>query len=142
MRLVDVYSDPSAKAALFECLKKRPVVHAISHRALPSFEDHCLFVDSRPYRLWYLIEDAGLYVGSAYLTEMNDIGLFLTPEHTSKAAEAIQLILSTHRPLPAITSKRIESFSINVNPSNLDLIKNVESAGGQHVQNTYVFPSF
>lgn len=141
MRLVNVHTDHSAKIALFECLQKRPSAHSISHRALPTFDEHCRFVDSRPYRFWYLIESDGDYIGSVYVTEMNDIGLFMTPGNTPKAPEAIKQVLSTHRPLPAIRSKRIEAFSINVNPGNLDLIQSVEATGGRHVQNTYIFPS-
>lgn len=141
MLLVNVHNNKTSKAALFELLQQRGAEHAISHKKIPSFDDHCRFVDSRPYRFWYLIEVEGHYIGSVYITEMNEIGLFLKGSYALKIQEAIELVLSKHQPLPAISSKRIEAFSINVNPRNLDLIQSVEAMGGQHVQNTYVFPS-
>jgi hypothetical protein len=65
IRLVDVY-DPTGPGGirggalewLYELMKEREPEINISHRELPTFEQHRQFVTRRPYRFWYLIETA------------------------------------------------------------------------------------
>ena len=40
---------------LYELLAERDPVANISHREMPTFDQHRKFVDSRPYKAWYLI---------------------------------------------------------------------------------------
>lgn len=138
MRLVDVYEIPDAVTVLYEFLGKRRPEQAISHQAMPTPEQHANFVRSKPYRAWYLLEEGGAYIGAAYLTEMNEIGVFVLPEAMVHETAAIRLMVSSHEPLPAIRSRRVAAFSMNVNPANKTLIDAVTAAGGRHVQNTYL----
>jgi len=74
---------------LYEMLKERPAIASISHKVVPTFEEHCLFVNSRPYKKWYIIwhvrSDEGtpsgmVPVGNIYLTDRYEIGIFVRPE--------------------------------------------------------------
>lgn len=40
---------------LYELLAARPVIAAVSHKKMPSFEEHCEFVRNHPYADWCLI---------------------------------------------------------------------------------------
>ena len=58
-------------SALYNLLKER--TYSISHRKVPSFEEHEKFVCSNPYRYWYLISFEGSLVGSFYVKFDNSI---------------------------------------------------------------------
>ena len=57
MKLIDVYASPEAARVLYELLAERNPEQNISHKAMPSFDEHCAFVASKPYQAWYLIVD-------------------------------------------------------------------------------------
>lgn len=139
MEIIDVYTLADHSKILYQLLAKRSVNAQISHQNLPSFEEHCAFVDSHPYLHWYVIYIDEHAAGTAYITDMNTIGLSLSSEYASHMPAVLQWLMSHHTPLPEIKSKRIPQFSININPANQSLILAVKAVGGQHVQNTYVF---
>ena len=49
--LVPVSEERNAATFLYDLLKERTPTVSISHKALPSFKEHCRFVASHPYRL-------------------------------------------------------------------------------------------
>ena len=58
MMLVSVYkADNYEKAVrmLYRILKQRPLEHGISHRKMPTWEEHWKFVARRPFRHWLII---------------------------------------------------------------------------------------
>ena len=67
---------------LFELLKERDPRANISHKKLPTYASHIKFVDSKPYKKWYIITayDSGkkLKVGSIYLSKNDEIGIFVS----------------------------------------------------------------
>lgn len=136
---IDVYQAPSAAQTLYELLQSRSKAEAISHSGLPSLEQHLRFFDSKPYRYWYLVDVDGVIAGTLYLTEENTIGLSISEPFADERPAIIRKAIAEHEPLPAIPSKRIARFAMNVSPSNDSLIKDVITSGGDHVQNTYVF---
>lgn len=138
MILINVYESESAPLALYELLKKRSATHAISHNAVPEYAEHELFVQSKPYRYWYLVTLDGMTIGSAYITENNEIGIFLTDEFSHLQSDLLGKMVTNHEPLPAVKSKRVGQFSINSNPGNASLIAAIISTGGVHVQNSYL----
>jgi RimJ/RimL family protein N-acetyltransferase len=80
--LISVYGNDEPEQGmydrrLYELLQERKPWQNISHRIMPSFVDHVAFIRSRPYLAWYAIYDANVFVGSIYLTHMNEIGLFV-----------------------------------------------------------------
>lgn len=139
MKLIDAYADESACQDLYQLLKKRTEQFSISHAAVPDYAQHVEFYRSKPYRVWYIIEQDGQSMGSAYITENNEIGVFVIDEAQELEQRVLQQLISTHSPLPAIKSRRAGSFSLNVNPSNQRLIDSALALGGQHIQNTYRF---
>src|SRR5574341_2215465 len=91
MKLVDVYASPEAARVLYDLLAEREPHQNISHKALPSFDEHCAFVASRPYEAWYLIVDdaapderALAPVGAIYLSKQREVGLFVFKAHQAR----------------------------------------------------------
>ncbi len=69
---------PEDAEFLFALLKERPAHANISHRRMPSWDDHVKFIASCPYEAWYIIEDdEGADCGSVYLTKADELGVFV-----------------------------------------------------------------
>ncbi|MFK8082837.1 MAG: hypothetical protein AB8B97_21365 [Granulosicoccus sp.] len=123
---------------LFCLLNKRQF--GISHRRMPSFDEHRAFVTSHPYRAWYFVENSQLTVGSVYLLESNHIGVNVLAGYASCINPAIKLLCALHQPLPPISSVRGGKFEINAAPADVDLIKELEGSGAVMIQKTYQIP--
>ena len=134
MKLHNVYKYPHADQILWELLQERTPEQSISHKDMPTWERHCLFISSYPYISWYLIETDEGIVGSIYLTNLDEIGIFIFKEYHGKgyAAEAIQLLMKTH---PR------DQFLANINPSNFKSESLFKKLGFKHIQNTYSYGS-
>jgi RimJ/RimL family protein N-acetyltransferase len=133
MKLVDIYTLPDREEAyriLLEVLSERTPDQNISHKKMPSLEQHRAFVDSQPYMAWYLIEapSEGI-VGSVYLSKAREVGLFIFRRHQGKGfgAKAFALLRQKH---PG-------RLLANINPANENSIRFFESLGFSHIQNTY-----
>jgi RimJ/RimL family protein N-acetyltransferase len=78
MKLVDVYEYEGSKEILYKLLAERDEHVNISHKEMPTWEQHCEFVSNIPYREWYIIlNEANTSVGACYLTYQNEIGVFV-----------------------------------------------------------------
>jgi RimJ/RimL family protein N-acetyltransferase len=139
LKLVDVYTEVAetrvATKFLYELLKERTITTNISHREMPSFEEHCAFVDSCPYREWFLIYQEWGNVemgplGSIYLSKQNEIGVFISKEHQRHGygPSVICLLMNRH---PG------EQFLANINPHNSRSIAMFEGLGFVLKQITY-----
>ena len=145
--LTDVYEyegvDDNSKF-LYQLLKERPKCCYISHKKLPTFDRHDTFVRSMPYKDWQIIniwdttcenqiiEDGGggfIKVGSVYLTNANEIGIFILKKYRGKglAKAALKLFMSQHK----------GPFLANINPANIKSIVLFKRLGFRHIQNTY-----
>ena len=62
---------------LYELLKERDDKMNISHKKMPTFNQHVKFVNSKPYSKWYVIVLNNQKIGSIYITQINEIGIFL-----------------------------------------------------------------
>ena len=69
---------------LYQHLKERDPITRISHKKMPTFAQHEKFVLSNPYTKWYVIIQKNKKIGSIYLTEMDEIGLFLKKDVQGK----------------------------------------------------------
>jgi len=133
MQLTDVYEDPAAVyGSLYRLIKQRQPVESISHVKMPTWNEHCDFVDSEPYQYWYLItigEAGRLCIGTIYLTHQREIGVFIHSEFRGNgyAREAVEMIRGMH-------PGRILA---NVNPDNEPSRNLWESMGGKLIQVTY-----
>ncbi len=128
MKLVDVYSLDSTHI-LYELLTERTQDQSISHKEIPSMEDHRKFIQSRPYRYWYLIYDESGCVGAVYLSKLNEIGIgiFIDCRGNGYAKEAVKKLMELH---PG-------KFLANINPRNKASIKLFEKLGFKKLQVTY-----
>jgi RimJ/RimL family protein N-acetyltransferase len=120
--LIDVYEQHPDNLLvvlfLYELLAERDPVANISHRVMPTFDQHRKFVESRPYQAWYVIQSSGENVGAIYLTQParpsqagDEIGI-----HISKARrgfgygkQAIRMLMQMHPK---------DRYLANIAPSN------------------------
>lgn len=137
MRLIDVYDEPGAAQVLYDLLGERNPVANISHRAMPSWDEHLAFIAGRPYQDWYLITVDGTYVGAIYLTKPggksragDEIGVAILKAHRGKgyARAAIELLMQIHG---------ARRYLANIAPGNEASIHLFEGLGFRHIQNTY-----
>ncbi len=111
MELVDVYVSYMAHEFLFDLLKERAKEQNISHKYMPTFQDHVEFVDSHPYRAWYLVEKDKTPIGAVYLTREDELGVFILKKHHRQGwgSWALKEIMELH---PR------DRFLANINPEN------------------------
>lgn len=130
MNLCSVYDMyKKSPEILYELLKERTEEQSISHKKMPSWDDHLRFVFCHPYQAWYLavLEDV---VGSVYLSRANEVGLFLFKKYQGKGyGEKILNLLIEKHPVDRIVA--------NINPSNLRSIAFFEKMGWKQIQVTY-----
>ena len=62
---------------LFDLLKERDPRASISHKKMPSYDEHVNFVKSNPYSKWYIIFKSEQKAGTIYLSKNYEIGIFL-----------------------------------------------------------------
>ncbi len=134
IKLVDVYTEIAetrvATRFLYELLRERDPSINISHRKMPSFEAHTRFVNSQPYKAWYIVHVEDEPIGSAYLTKENEIGIFISKAHQGHGygKQAICLLMRLH---PA------KRFLANISPRNARSITMFEGIGFDLCQHTF-----
>lgn len=138
MRLVDVAEHPYAERLLWMLLEQRPAEFSISHKSMPSWEDHCAFVRNHPYEAFYIITVDGAPVGKIYLTfppaapslPGNEIGIDLFPDTVGKGygSAAVKLLMEKHGP---------RRYVANVSPNNERSRRMFQRLGFAHVQDTF-----
>ena len=115
---------------LYDLLKNRNPNINISHKKMPTFKEHIKFVNSKPYSKWYIIKQNDEKVGSIYLSQQNEIGLFLKNNVQGKniGTEALKLLIMKN------PKKRILA---NINPKNKKSIKFFKKNGFKLIQFTF-----
>lgn len=121
---------PMHLALLFHLLRERKPNQAISHKQMPTWDEHVEFVRSEPYKRWYLIEIAGAIVGSTYFSKQNEIGIFIFEVNIGFgfAKQAIKELMKLHE----------GPYYANINPQNGASMKFFENLGFKLLQVTYV----
>ena len=128
--LVPVYRERQAISILYDLLKERTPEQAISHKAMPTMEEHAEFVHSRPYLAWYLIQNEdGEYVGSTYLSKHREIGIFLFRKYQGRGYGS--------KAVSALMSRWPGRFLANINPQNIESQRFFENLGAKLIQYTY-----
>lgn len=99
MKLVSVYRRKDAGLFLYRLLAERPAYANISHHQMPTLRKHLMFVRSRPYKAWYLIEQRRQFIGAVYLSRHDEIGVSILPEyrHHGFAQRSIAALIKHHR---------------------------------------------
>lgn len=129
LREVDPYSRRDLRH-LYNMLAERKPFQSISHKRMPSFEDHVAFVRMEPYKAWYLIEYDGFVVGNVYITEANELGIAIYSNQKGKGygMAAIEEVMT-----------RFDGpFLANINPLNDASIEFFTALGFTKLQVTYV----
>ena len=115
---------------LYNLLKERDPLANISHKKMPSYHEHVLFVSSKPYPKWYIILCDVNRAGSIYLTSQNEIGIFIKKSFQNKQIGDIAL-----RKLIQKNPKK--RYLANVNPKNKKSICFFKNHGFKLIQYTF-----
>jgi RimJ/RimL family protein N-acetyltransferase len=129
IKLISIYRIREATQILYNLLAEREPHQAISHKGMPTMEEHIRFVQSRPYQCWYLIEVGETYVGAIYLSKQREIGISIFKAHRGRGFARAAVAEIMH--------KWPGRFLANINPSNQDSIRFFRQLGGKHIQVTY-----
>lgn len=139
--LTDVYEHDESCKILYDLLSERTPEQSISHRKMPTWDEHVEFFNSRPYKEWYLIQNKRIeyepecsvieQVGSCYLTKQNEIGIFIFNKHQGNGyGKASVKELMTRNDGP---------FLANINPRNFVSQGMFESLGFERIQETFKY---
>lgn len=135
MTLQDVYSQQEPLDVLWRLMKEREPHQNISHKTMPTKEQHRAFFDGKPYMDWRYIMIGGelpgalIPVGAIYLTHQREIGIGILKQHRGHgyAKEAIRMLRELH-PGPCLA---------NINPHNKASRRMFEKLGFNLLQVTY-----
>lgn len=122
---------------LFKSLESRS--HVISHKDMPEYSNHKVFVQNNPYRVWYMVNLNNIFVADLYVQNDNSIGLnnFENLE-VNAIREVLEMLFIEITPLQAISSKRFGKFFFRIPYSNFILQKKIESLGYFSSEISYV----
>ena len=115
---------------LYNLLKERDSRTNISHKKMPTYNEHLKFIKSKPYTKWYIVKWGTQKIASIYLTSQNEIGIFIKKTHQNKNLGGIimsQLIQKNPR----------ERYLANVSPKNKISENFFKSHGFKFIQKTY-----
>ncbi len=115
---------------LYQHLKERDPITRISHKKMPTFAQHEKFVLSNPYKKWYIIIQKNKKIGSVYLTEMNEIGLFLKKNVQGKGfgQKSLELLMKLNPQ---------NRYLANVSPKNKKSVQFFQKNKFKLIQHTY-----
>jgi len=118
---------------LYKLLEERLPEENISHKEMPTFEYHSIFVKSKPYAQWFaIITDYDTMVGAAYISKNNEVGIQIFEKFKRRgfATDVLAQLIEI--------SKAMEiNLYANINPKNEKSIKLFSKFGFNHIQNTY-----
>jgi RimJ/RimL family protein N-acetyltransferase len=114
---------------LYALLDERTAEQSISHKEMPSYDQHLVFVASKPYKAWYLVSTDEGCAGSVYLTRQSEIGIAVFEEQRGRgyAEAAIKMLMKYHE----------GPFLANINPGNWASRCLFHDLGFKFIQVTY-----
>ncbi len=114
---------------LYELLSERKQITFISHKKMPTYEEHVKFIESEPYSKWYIIQIDDKKIGSIYLTKENEIGIFLKEsiQRRGIGSNALNELIDINPGL---------RYLANINPKNEKSIKFFKKSGFKLIQYT------
>jgi len=115
---------------LFDLLKQREGIVNISHKSLPTWEEHVEYIKNNTYQSWDIIWVDNVRIGNIYLTDRDEIGIFLDKEFQSNGYGSIAI----NEFMKKNGKKR---YLANINPTNYKSIQFFGKHGFIHIQNTY-----
>ena len=115
---------------LFDLLKQRQGIVNISHKSLPTWEEHIEYIKNNTYQSWDIIWVDNVRIGDIYLTDRDEIGIFLDKKSQSNGYGSIAI----NEFMKKNGKKR---YLANINPTNYKSIQFFGKHGFIHIQNTY-----
>lgn len=115
---------------LFQLLEERDTRANISHKNMPSFDEHVHFIKSKPYKKWYIILKSKEKVGSIYLSKSDEIGIFILKNFQGNNIGEYALN-------ELIERNPCERYLANVNPKNKKSIKFFKNNNFKLIQYTF-----
>ena len=103
---------------------------------MPSYKKHKQFVNSKPYRYWFIILSSNQVIGNTYITRLNEISIKLKKNNSLYYQETLSLLINNFKPLKAIPQKE-EVVLINVSAKDKSLINLFSRMGLKKIQETY-----
>lgn len=123
-------ADAAAASLLFSLMKEREPHQNISHKRMPTWGEHCVFVMSRPYEHWYYFTSTGgMLAGAVYLSKQREIGIGVLKAHQGQGLGRAA-VLELMRLHPG-------RFLVNVAPTNGPSAHLFQSLGFGLIQHTY-----
>ena len=116
---------------LYELLLQRKKIVNISHKKMPTYDEHVKFVLSKPYSKWYIIFEKNKKIGSVYLTKADEIGLHLKKGYFRESL--LKAILES-----LMKNEPNNRFVFNVSPRNKKFMKFLQKNGYMISQQTGV----
>ena len=115
---------------LYELLKEREGRINITHKGTPSLDEHLDFVKNHDYTSWNIIWVNDQKVGNIYLTQRDEIGIFILQKFQGLGygSNALKQFMKKNG------KKR---YLANINPTNYKSIQFFGKQGFVHIQNTY-----
>jgi len=115
---------------LFDLLKQREGIVNISHKSLPTWEEHIEYIKNNTYQSWDIIWVDNVRIGDIYLTDRDEIGIFLDKKSQSNGYGSIAI----NEFMKKNGKKR---YLANISPTNYKSIQFFGKHGFTHIQNTY-----
>lgn len=115
---------------LYGLLKQRKPHVNISHKKMPTYNQHVKFVMSKPYSKWYVVRFGDQRVGSAYLTKQNEVGIFIS-ENVSCVGIGTKVLEMLIKRNPR------HRYLANINPKNRKSVRFFKQHGFKIIQHTY-----
>jgi len=115
---------------LFDLLKQREGIVNISHKSLPTWEEHVEFIKNNTYQSWDIIWVDNVRIGNIYLTDRDELGIFLDKKSQSNGYGSIAI----NEFMKKNGKKR---YLANISPTNYKSIQFFGKHGFTHIQNTY-----
>lgn len=114
---------------LYKLLKQRPKDECISHHKIPTYFEHCKFLNSKPYARNWIILQNGNMVGNLVETKLGEIGIHFVNKYNYLAKQFIDEVL-------CVAKKCKKRIYFNINPKD----KRFKSLLTKHcklIQHTY-----
>ena len=115
---------------LYELLKQREGRVNISHRSIPTLTEQRDYIENHSYQSWDIIWVENNRVGNIYLTQRDEIGIFIDKKFQGSGygSQALKQFMKKN------CKKR---YLANINPTNYKSIQFFGKHGFIHFQNTY-----
>ena len=115
---------------LYNLLMERDARANISHKKMPTYNQHVAFVSAKPYSKWYVILSDTNKAGSIYLTSQNEIGIFIKKSFQNKQIGNTALC-------NLIQKNPKKRYLANVNPQNKKSMRFFKDNGFKLIQYTF-----